>query len=210
MNECCNYQYEHQNKFLPHRPKGNKVFSGLHMAPMVRRIKRWFSLRLCLATCLALKFPALGSYLSKMRFRADWCAFRNKSMFDEPWAERRKRGLFTLRVFNAITEHTFKWRLICKSSNLCEEADTHPQSTLHLKKSQMTAEGSEMRVKAFTVLCHFRAHYVISPKWPVVGIDGQMKGDTPRTLWLYTWEHSITYLTLTAAVMSHAVREKHI
>lgn len=78
--------------FKPHRPQGKKVFSGLHMAPMVRRIKRWFSLRLCLATCLALKFPALGSYLSKMRFRADWCAFRNKSMFDEPWAERRKRG----------------------------------------------------------------------------------------------------------------------
>lgn len=120
MNECCNYQYEHQNKFLPHRPKGKKVFSGLHMAPMLTRIKTWFSLRLCLAACLALKFPALGSYLSKMRFRADWCAFQNKSMFDEPWAERRKRGLFTPRVFNAITVHTFKWRLICKSSNLCE------------------------------------------------------------------------------------------
>lgn len=53
-----------------------------------------------------------------------------------------------------------------------QDTDIHPQSQHH----------SEMRVRAFTVICHFRAHYVISAKWPVAGIDRQMKGNTPRAL----------------------------
>ncbi len=66
------------------------IFSGLHMASVETHIKRWFSGMFGIV--IATSIPALRSYLSKMRFRADWCAFQIESMFDEPWAALNERG----------------------------------------------------------------------------------------------------------------------